>query len=163
MKILRHPLFMRPTPESDLEQFIDRELRQLPNLRAPDDLLPSVLRLAACRSSRPWWQQPVAYWPAPARLAFLALSTGLAALLVYFTWGLSAGTSAALLADEMAALSGRFELIRSLGSSLGGAGIALVRSAGPWLTWTAVGVVAACYFTTLTLGTYCYRLASERI
>jgi hypothetical protein len=63
----------------------------------------------------------------------------------------------------MAELSGRLDLARSLGGALASAGVVLVRSAGPWLTWAVVGVVAACYLTTLTLGTYCYRLASERI
>lgn len=163
MKIIRHPLFMRPTPESELEQLIDRELRALPPVSAPPDLVSRVLAAAAALERRPWYAKPASMWPAPARFGFLALATSLAAFLVYFTWGLSTGTPYALLADEMAELSGRMELMRSLGGSLAGAGMAVARSAGPWLPWTAAGVVAACYLTTLALGTYCYRLASERI
>lgn len=162
MKIIRHPLFMRPTPESELEQLIDRELRSLPPVAAPADLVSRVLSAAAALERRPWYAKPVALWPVPARLAFLALTTGLAGLLVYFTWGLSTGTPYAYLADEMAELSGRLELARSLGGSVVGAGLAVARTAGPWLPWTAAGIVMACYLTTLTLGTYCYRLASER-
>lgn len=163
MKIIRHPLFMRPTPESDLEQRLDLEFRRLPPLRAPEDLLPRVMTAVARHARRPWWMKPAAQWPVPARLAFLAFSTGLVGLLIYFTWGLSSGASFSLLTDEVAEFSGRLDLARSLGGALAGAGVALVRSAGPWLTWSAVGLVAVCYLTTLTLGTYCYRLASERI
>lgn len=162
MKILRHPLFMTPNPESELEQFVDRELKTLPPLQAPVDLVPGVLAMLAARERRPWWQQPVVRWPWPARLGFLVGTTGLSALLLYFTWGLTSGASFDLLADEVATVTGRLELIRSLGGALGGAVLALARSAGPWLPWAAAGVLGVSYLTTVALGPYCYRLALGR-
>lgn len=163
MKIIRHPLFMRPTPESELEQAIDRELRRLPDRRAPETLLPRVLQAIAERQRLPWWQKSFAYWPWPARVLFLAGTSGLAAFLVYFTWGLTSGVSLGSLTDELGQLSGRFDLVRGLGGTLGGAVMTLVRSAGPWLLWGTVGVLGACYLTTMALGTFCWRLASQRI
>lgn len=163
MKILRPPLFMRPTPESELEQVIDRELRQLPNLRAPGDLVSGVMRLVVEREGRPWWQKSFVHWPWAARYAFLALTTGGLALGVYFTWGLGTGLPFQALSDEVAVFTSRFETIRSIAGSLGGALVALARSAGPWLPWTVAAVVGMSYLTTLAVGTYCYRLVSAKI
>ncbi len=162
MKIIRHPLFMRPTPESELEQWLDRELRGLPARRAPADLIPGVLRAVAEYERRPWWQRSYAQWPAPARVLFLALASGLAGLLVYFTWGLSAGATWGALGAEIGELMGRWESARNLGGALGGAALALGRAGGAWLIWGAAGVLGACYVTTLALGTACYRLAVQK-
>jgi len=162
MKIIRHPLFMRPNPESELEQAIDRELRRLPPLRAPADLMPSVMAAIAAREARPWWQKPAAQWPLGARLGFLVGTTGLAAFLLYFAWGVTAGVSFGALADEVAVYSSRLETVRSIGSSLGNAAVTVVRPVGSWLVWSAAGLLGMCYLTTLALGTFCYRLAAQR-
>ncbi len=163
MKIIRHPLFMRPTPESELEQAIDGELRRLPDLRAPATLLPRVLQALAERERRPWWQKSASYWPWPARGLFLIATSGLAGFLLYFTWGVSSGISLAALASEVADATQRLESIRAVCGSLLGAVVLVVRSAEPWLLWSAAGVLMASYFTTLALGTYCYRLVSQRV
>jgi hypothetical protein len=163
MKILRHPLFMRPTPESELEQTVDRALRHLPDRRAPNTLIPRVLTAVAARSRRPWWEKSLAFWPWSARLAFFILSTGLGALGLYFTWGLSSGISVTLLADEIATASSGLSTAMSLANTLAGALLALAQTAGPWLLWTTLGVATASYLTTLILGTYCYRLVSRRL
>lgn len=162
MKIIRPPLFMRPTPESELEQVIDRELRRLPDLRAPVDLLPRILQATAARARRPWWQKPASQWPVAGRCLFLGLATGIAGLFFYFTWGLGAGLSMGALSDEVAQYSNRFEVVRSALGSLGNALLVVARSAGPWLPWTAAGIVAISYVTTLGLGTCCYRLVASR-
>jgi hypothetical protein len=46
----------------DLEQLIDRELRQLPMPRAPETLLPRVLA-AADHLRGPWYRRPWLTWP----------------------------------------------------------------------------------------------------
>jgi hypothetical protein len=125
MKIIRPPLFMRPNPESDLEQAIDRELRGLPELRAPEDLLPRVLELAMERGRRPWWQKSFVHWPWMARCLFLAMTTALCGLAVYFTWGVSIGLPFESLSGEVALFTERFSAVRSIAGSLGGALVAL--------------------------------------
>ncbi len=163
MKIIRHPLFMRPTPESELEQAIDRELRRLPDLRAPADLLPRVLQIAGERMKRPWWRKPVVLWPPAARFLFLVVTAGLAGVLFYFTWGISVGVPVGSFGDEIAQFTGRVELARSTMGSLGGAAVMVARSVGPWLPWSAAAVVVMSYLTTVGLGTCCYRLISGRV
>ena len=100
MKVLRHPLFMRPQPEGELEQFIDRELRQLPDRQAPATLLPRVMAAWVERQRRPWWRQSFSHWPGAARIGFLVLTTALTALLAYFVLGLTNGVSPAALGAE---------------------------------------------------------------
>lgn len=162
MKIIRHPLFMRPTPESELEQWLDRELRALPPRSAPVDLAPSVLRAVARYEQRPWWRRSFAYWPIPVRLLFLASTSGLAGLLVYFSWGLSVGASWDILRAEAGDLAGRLELVRALGGAMGSTALALGRAGGNWVFWGGAGVLAGCYAMTVALGTACYRLAIHR-
>ncbi|MDP2326404.1 MAG: hypothetical protein Q8N51_20600 [Gammaproteobacteria bacterium] len=159
---MRHPLFMRPTPESELEQVIDRALRALPGHRAPATLLPRLRQAIAERESRPWWQRPAASWPGCVRGLFLVGATALAGALLYFAWGISFGISLGALAAEAAEATQRLESLLGVGRSLLGAVQMLVRSAGPWLPWSAAGVVVASYRTTVALGTYCYRLVAQR-
>jgi hypothetical protein len=163
MKILRHPLFMRTNPESELEQAIDRELRRLPEISAPGSLMPRVLQAIARRKQLPWWQRSYTFWPWPARLVFLSFSSGLAALMLYFTWGLSLGVTFSALANEAAEVMAALDITRDVVLALGSAAVTLARSAGSSLLWVLGGLATACYLTTLGLGTFAYRLASQRI
>lgn len=162
MKILRHPLFMRPTPESELEQALDRELRRLPDLVAPASFAPRVMEAIARRAALPWWRRSFVHWPVAARLAFVATTTGLASLLLYFTWGLSVGVSLNALAGEAGLFSGRFEFVGTVLRALGGALLLIAGSVQPWVPWAFAAVAGGCYLTTIGLGTYMYRLAARR-
>jgi hypothetical protein len=56
----------------DLETLVDRELRQLPALRAPQTLLPRVLAAVQQWSQRPWYTRAWFTWPAAAQIASAA-------------------------------------------------------------------------------------------
>ena len=56
----------------DLEAFVDRELRQLPALRAPHTLLPRVLAAVQQWSQRPWYARAWFTWPVAAQIASAA-------------------------------------------------------------------------------------------
>ena len=163
MKIIRPPLFMRPHPDLELEQAIDRELRSLPDRPAPASLAPRVLRAIAERQRLPWWRKSFTHWPAPARLLFLVASTCLAGLLVYLAVGLSSGATLATLGTEARELAVSFGILRRLGDALGGATLTLARAAGPWLGWSLVTIAGISYLTTVALGTVCWRLATRRL
>jgi hypothetical protein len=47
----------------DLEQLIDRELKQLPTPPAPRTLLPRVLAATVHRKPAPWYARPWVTWP----------------------------------------------------------------------------------------------------
>jgi hypothetical protein len=56
----------------DLETLVDRELRQLPALRAPHTLLPRVLAAVQEWSRRPWYARAWFTWPLAAQIASAA-------------------------------------------------------------------------------------------
>ena len=56
----------------DLETLVDRELRQLPALRAPQTLLPRVLAAVQQWSQRPWYARAWFTWPVAAQIASAA-------------------------------------------------------------------------------------------
>jgi hypothetical protein len=162
MKIIRHPLFMRPHPDEELEHLIDRELRRLPELPAPATLMPRVMQAIAARQAVPWWRKSFIHWPVSARLAFLAGSSALTALLVYLVWGFSSGVSLGGLGSEIQPWLSGLSAIRSLLETLGSAALVLAKSASNWLMWSAITMAAVSYLTTVGLGTVCWRLATRR-
>ena len=62
---------MQPDNEAELESLIDRELRRLPQPRAPRTLLPRVMQ-AANAAARPWHARAWFTWPWPWRIGSLA-------------------------------------------------------------------------------------------
>ncbi|MGE3313358.1 MAG: hypothetical protein AB7O66_25615 [Limisphaerales bacterium] len=162
MKIIRHPLFMRPHPDEDLEQLIDRQLRRLPDRPAPETLLPRVLQAIEARKAAPWWRKSFSHWPVGARLIFLTGSSALSALMIYVMWGLSSGVTLSALTAEIRPWLAGLPLVRSVFETLGSALWVLARSAGTWVVWGAACVAAVSYLTTIGLGTVCWRLAMHR-
>jgi len=162
MKIIRHPLFMRPHPDADLEQLIDRELRSLPERPAPETLMPRVMQAIAAKRALPWWKKSYVYWPVHARVLFLAASTGLMCLAGYGLWGVSLGLDLESLAAEIRPWFAWFIPLRSLVETLASAVVTLVKAAGPWFVWGLAGVGAVSYVTTVGLGTVCWRLVARR-
>ena len=100
----------------DLERLVDRELRALPDPRAPRTLLPSILAaIDAGVHPAPWYARPWRTWPAVAQLAFAAAGVALVALVAgALAPGLReiAGTTATTgsISDSVA-LAGRVESI----------------------------------------------------
>jgi hypothetical protein len=59
---------MQTDPEKELEEQIHQELRDLPPVSAPVDLIARVQSTIYARENRPWWQQPWMAWPMAARV-----------------------------------------------------------------------------------------------
>ncbi|MBX3744228.1 MAG: hypothetical protein KF833_02875 [Verrucomicrobiae bacterium] len=163
MKIIRHPLLMRPSPEQELEQAVDRALRALPERSAPATLMPRVRQAIAERQRLPWWRKSFQHWPGPARWMFLGLTTALAVLVLSAGWGGSDGAGYRWMAQEALAVAGYLEVAAGVLGTLTNAGLAVAGTLGPAWIWGAAAVAGACYLTTLGLGTFCYRLVSQRI
>ena len=58
-----------------LERFVAQALGNVPARRAPRSLEQRVLAELGRRSAMPWWRKSFAYWPAPARVAFIVVCT----------------------------------------------------------------------------------------
>lgn len=68
----------------ELEQYIDRELKRLPEARAPRTLLPRVLQAVAAAEPAPWYARAWFTWPREYQI----YSAALLALVVAGLWWL---------------------------------------------------------------------------
>ena len=67
-----------------LEQLMRRELRKLPELRAPETLVHRVMLAVHVKERQPWWQRPWLTWPRPAQWISSALFATTVTALIYF-------------------------------------------------------------------------------
>lgn len=82
----------------ELETLVDRELRRLPQPRAPHTLLPRVMAAVEAWAQRPWYTRAWFTWPVGWRVASLAPL----ALLAYalWTWSLPAAPPTVVAATD---------------------------------------------------------------
>ena len=89
---------------AELEQLVDRTLRQLPLPRAPHTLVPRVMSAVQVWASRPWYTRGWFTWPAgwqAALIVALILLAGASAVLLPGAWAAAGG-------ERMSALTGGF-------------------------------------------------------
>jgi hypothetical protein len=65
---------MNPEFDTHLEAEIDRQLRDLPDLAAPTDLIPRTMN-AIAHPAAPWHARPWSSWPAALRVAYLVVAS----------------------------------------------------------------------------------------
>lgn len=139
---------------AQLEQVIHRELRALPPRKAPAGFEARVLAEIERRAAVAWWHKSWQHWPAGARAAFLAATTGLtgavmAAIFVY-TRGVDTTAAAAQVADRLTPPSWIGTVFNSLFNAAG-------NIPSLWL-WGGLVALMAIYAATFTLGATAYRL-----
>lgn len=144
--------------QRDFEHFweyeLDKELKRLPDLPAPDALAARVMEAVKARRALPWYQRPYYTWPRwgqwAALLGLLALLGGLAA---FFYAGMPLGELGLLFsaldaaAQELSALAGGLELAVRAMLDMPLAGYALAIG----------GAVVLVYGTMLALGVAAWR------
>src|SRR6185503_480819 len=72
-------------PDKQLEQLVHHGLQALPELSAPAELIPNVLRTIAARGPKNWWRHPWPEWPRAMRILSGALLAGLLGALRIFS------------------------------------------------------------------------------
>jgi hypothetical protein len=144
---------MNHEPDRQLEALIHRELRQLPPLQAPGDLIARVRQAIASQGTLPWWSQSWFAWPRPAQfasaLAAFALLGGVAWLLG------GAWTEAALpgeLSGTLAALGGAFGALLQFLATSAGVSVSMLLAC-------ALGALGVMYLSCIGLGTLFYKVA----
>ena len=144
----------RQNPDN-LEQLIDRTLRELPLRRAPRTLETRVLAAIAARQALPWWKQSFAHWPLAARGAFLAFTGVLAAALI----GLNLRSGAT--AEAGSILGGPLALLAQIKAIFGGIGdvgaLVLRQIPSTWIYGT-IAFLAVMYATLIGVGATACRL-----
>ncbi len=143
---------MSDEPDPQLEQWLARKLRELPDQAAPPSLATNVLATLRARQALPWWRRSWFEWPAKMRwsaAAAVPLVVGLIALLGWQLWP-------DLQARYTALVEGRAALGQTVSTwlELGSAGARDYLSALPSYVWTiGLGLVVASYLMCVGLGT----------
>lgn len=143
----------RPTPE-ELEQFIHRTLRSLPDRRAPRSLEARVLTAIAARQALPWWRQSFVHWPLAARGAFLLVSAVLAAAFVALGLRLAGDVQPAAMLEQPLGVMAQ---ARAVAAGIGDFGALVLRSIPPLWIYGLLAFVATLYAALFGLGAAAYR------
>lgn len=149
---------MENHPDPRLEKFIDRQLRGLPELKAPPTLVPRVLAAIQIRQRQQiWWQQPWLQWPRPAQVISCALAM-LAIATAYFALPDWDSLAVNTLPEKVAHRFALFSWLWEIGSSLVNTVTAILHAFQPWLIY-GFAVLFLMYLTCVGLGTICFRVA----
>ncbi|MDH7502669.1 MAG: hypothetical protein QHJ82_08160 [Verrucomicrobiota bacterium] len=153
----------RMTNGSDDERWVealDRELKSLPDHRAPPTLVPRVLAAIAARSTCPWYRQSWSTWPVGVRLA--ATAVVLIALAASVSGWANLVRNAGLLGAATEVVSDVFyfagAIVNLVCVVLTAVAAGLGRAYGPFLIGLAA-VLTAMYLCCIGCGTLIYRLA----
>ena len=153
---------MKFSPE-DLEQFIHRALRELPEHPAPRTLELRVLAEIERRRALPWWRQSYAHWPVAVRGAFLVLSAVAAAVLVAGLVLLARRPEATAVAGALSDRSAAMLVLRSLAQAGSQAIYGVIHAIPSLWLYGALAFLAVCYATVIGVGAAAYRaLLSSR-
>lgn len=147
---------MSDQPDKNLEQSLHRELRKLPNLRAPSNLIARV-QAAIAAQELPWWLKSWFGWPRPVQMATAVLGGMLVlfvALLLGFDWPSLIGAShwAGDARATLGALASAFTTL--FGALAEAAGVSLSALFG-----IVVAAAVFLYLGCIALGTLFYRVA----
>jgi hypothetical protein len=139
-----------------LEKLLHQRLRALPDLRAPEELIPNVLQRIAAQKPDPWWTLPWLQWPRTPQV----LSSAFLAALVAAACFLRAGIFSMFQASDggLHGAPGFFRQFWTAAQTLSNVLERLIASLHfPWLTLAAI-VVFALYLSVIGVGAVFYRL-----
>ncbi len=158
---------MKKPSQEELEKMLERELRALPDLPAPETLLHRVMLAVHERARLPWWKRAWPEWPGPVRqLSFALLSIVAVATIAATVWGVSALGS--LISPEPAwRWLGEnvpyLERVYAFVHSLGNAGVLVYRTAGQQILLVGSLMALGVYVMGIGVTTACYRMAVRRV
>ena len=151
---------MNEQNEKELEQVIQRELRSLPELQAPETLLHRVMLAVHAKERRPWWQRP--WWTRPAQALSLASLVATVAALLYFGAGAWQAAGIGNPLDKIWHWFSWLAPVRDWLVTLANAVTLVLQKGGKPYLLIGLGVAGTMYLLCVATGTACYRLAFNR-
>jgi hypothetical protein len=151
---------MKPSPENEqqLEQRVQRAVRDLPPRRAPRSLEQRVRAEIERRERLPWWRRSFGHWPAAARAAFVVLSLGAVGFFLVSGIWISRGFEDRLPAAPATWIDDGLTVARALGNCLD----LVARNIPPLWLYGGLAVLASLYLTLFGLGAAAYRALNSR-
>jgi hypothetical protein len=153
---------MNENENSRLEAAVDRELKALPNLRAPQRLLTRVMAVIEQRAVLPWYRRAWQTWPVSLQVVSLIVLLVAFGGLCFGSWQLVHAPAVTAAAGEA---SGWFRILSTGFSTLGVLANALalaVKSLGPLALFGIGMALLLGYATCIGFGTLYVRLAFAR-
>jgi len=153
---------MNENKDSQLEAAVDRELKALPNLRAPKTLLPRVMAVIDQRAGVPWYRRAWQTWSLPLQAVSMLVLLAAFAGMCFGSWQLVHGSAVASATSEA---SGCFRILSTTLSTLGVLVNALalaVRSLGSVVLFGILVALLLGYAVCVGFGTLYVRLAFAR-
>jgi hypothetical protein len=145
----------REQADEKIERLLDDAVRGLPLRRAPAALQAAVLDELQRRAALPWWRCSFAYWPAPARSAFVVFCAALIGMT--FLGGAWAIASLRAMTDSVAAALAWTKPVLALTASAGGVMSLLAHSIPPLWMYGIFGMGVVLYLLLFGLGAAAYR------
>jgi len=148
--------------QKKLEAAIERELKALPDLQAPQTLVSRVMSSLANQATLPWYRQPWLMWPVGLRMASLAVLLAISGAICFGAWKLTQAESFLAVIHQM---NGWFAGANTLWNALNavlGVGLMLIKKLGTGFIIAALLAVAMGYAMCIGLGTVYVRLAFGR-
>ena len=153
---------MNANENPQLEKAIDRELKVLPNLCAPQALFPRVMAMIERRNSLPWYQRAWQTWPARLQVASMLVLLLAFAGLCYGSWQLVHVPAVAAATSEASVWFRMLNKTLSTSGVLFNALALAVRSLGPRVLIGIVLALLVGYAACVGFATMYVRLAFAR-
>jgi hypothetical protein len=148
--------------EKRLEAAIERELKRLPELPAPQTLISRVMSSIASQAALPWYRQSWVMWPMPLRAVSLVVLVAISGAICFASWKLTQAESFLAVIHQ---INGWFAGANSLWNALNavlGVGLMLIKKLGTGFIIATLLAVAMGYAMCIGLGTVYVRLAFGR-
>jgi hypothetical protein len=153
---------MNENEKLQLEAAVDRELKALPDLRAPHLLLPRVMAVIEQHADLPWYRRAWQMWSLPLQAVSLLVLLAAFAGLCFGTWQL---LQVQAVVSAASAASGWFQMISTASSTLGVLTKALalaLQSLGPRMLFGIIAALLLGYAACVGFGILYVRLALAR-
>jgi len=146
-----------PMTPDELEKFIHRTLRSLPDRRAPAALETRVLAAIEARAAIPWWHKSWNWWPQWVRALFVLFCGAVAALVVVGAAGLPASFDTAQLNHAFAPVLSMIRPLVGLGRGFADIVAVIGRNIPTLWLYGAAAFVAGLYVMLVGVGAAAYR------
>lgn len=153
---------MKHDSEDNLEKLIHQELAKLPELQAPQTLIPRVLETILKQAHKPWWRRSWFNWPFSVRVISIAFAVTLLGGVfsgTAFLWQDVSGALGSAAADQWL---GRFAVLADVLGTLAGAGLMVWNSISKLWLLLSLAIAFMLYVSCVGIGTLCFQLAVNK-
>lgn len=148
--------------EKQLALEIDRELKSLPELRAPASLAARVMAAVEHPVELPWYRRAWQSWPMPIQVGAMGILLAFLGALCYGAWELTYSAGFALALQKAGQWFSGVSAVWNAANAICGTLVIAVKQLGSGFMIAAVAAVALAWAACVGLGTVYVRLAFAR-